>query len=264
MGTFLPLCRAFLAVAVLNATLTSFALPRDSQLSIGSAEQLLLRQANQDRLERNLPQLTADPLLAQAALFHAHQMAEHADISHAFPGEPDLSVRGATAGLHFSLITENVAEAGDPAIIHELWMHSPGHRANLLDPQVNAVGIAVVTRSNAVYAVEDFASTVDSIPLEDQENSVASLLSASGLEVQFPGKAELADARLTCSMPTGYVGARQPWYIIRYTSSRLDQLPKQLRVRLATGKYHGAVVGACLSAEPSAFTTYNLAIMLFP
>ena len=260
----LPLCRAFFAALLLLSATTSFATLRSPSPSPGRAEQLLLTQANQDRAERNLSELRADPLLTQAALFHAHQMAEHADISHGFPGEPDLSLRGASAGLHFSLITENVAEAGDPAVIHELWMHSPGHRANLLDPEVNVIGIAVVTRNNAVYAVEDFATTVDSLSLDDQEATVANLLLTSGLQVQSRGQATVESARQTCSMPAGYAGARQPWYIMRYTASRLDTLPRQLQTRLATGKYHQAAVGACAASGSRTFSSYNIAVLLYP
>ena len=240
------------------------AVTRGAVNSPNVAEQLLLTQANQDRSQHSLPQLKRDPMLAQAALFHAYKMAEHANISHGFPGEPDLSERGASAGVRFSLITENVAEAGEPTIIHEMWMHSEGHRANLLDPEVNVVGIAVVTREHEVYAVEDFASTVETLSLNEQESAIATLLSTTGLTVGNTSPETLANARQTCGMSSGYAGLRQPWFIMRYTASRLDQLPQQIKSRLTTGKYHQAVVGACSPTEPSAFSSYNIAILLYP
>ena len=228
------------------------------------AEQLLLNEANQDRVAHNLQALKRDTMLSQAALFHAFQMAEHADISHGFPGEPDLSQRGASAGVHFSLITENVAEAQDPTIIHDLWMHSSGHRANLLDPAVNVVGIAVVTRNQEIFAVEDFASTVDSLSLDDQELTVAALLNTTGLAIGNSDSQSVANARLTCTMASGYAGLRQPWYIMRYTASRLDHLPSQIKDRLNTGKYHQAVIGACPRSDSGAFSSYSIAILLYP
>ncbi len=228
------------------------------------AEQLLLSEANKDRAAHNLNTLKRDPMLSQAALFHAFQMAEHADISHGFPGEPDLSQRGATAGVRFSLITENVAEAQDPTIIHDLWMHSSGHRANLLDPAVNVVGIAVVTRNDEVFAVEDFASTVESMSLNDQELVVATLLNTTGLTIGNTDEQSVANARQTCTMSTGYAGLKQPWYIMRYTASRLDQLPSQIKTRLTSGKYRQAVIGACQPAESGAFSSYSIAILLYP
>jgi Cysteine-rich secretory protein family len=227
------------------------------------AEQYLLAAANQDRAAHGLPPLHRDPILAQAALYHARQMAAHAEISHQFPGEPDLSVRGARAGAHFSLITENVAEAADSTMIHDLWMHSKGHRANLLDPNVDSVGISVVARDHQFFAVEDFASTVKSLSFNEQELTVAVLLEQSGLQVGGKG-ISVEDARRTCSMSTGYAGHRQPWFIMRYTAGRLSELPSQLQSRLNSGKYHEAVVGACVSTDSGPFTAYNIAVLLYP
>jgi hypothetical protein len=228
------------------------------------AEQYLLSAANQDRAIRGLPALHLDPVLAEAARYHALQMAEHADISHQFPGEPELSVRGANAGARFSLITENVAEAPDSAVIHQLWMHSEGHRENLLDPNVDAVGISVVVRDHQLYAVEDFASTVESLSFNQQESTVAGLLTQSGLQVARNNGISLKDARRTCSMSTGYAGHRRPWFIMRYTAGRLDELPSQLQSRLNSGKYHQAAVGACVSTDSGPFTSYNIAVLLYP
>ncbi len=261
---FTLLCRTSFAALLLVATGSAHAVTQGALNSPNIAEQLLLTQANQDRAQHSLSELKRDPLLAQAALYHAYQMAEHADISHGFPGEPDLSARGASAGVRFSLITENVAEAGEPTVIHNMWMHSEGHRANLLDPEVNVVGIAVVTREHEVYAVEDFASTVEPLSINEQESAVAGLLSTTGLAITNANPEVLANARQTCGMSSGYAGVRQPWFIMRYTASRLDQLPQQIRSRLTSGKYHQAVVGACSTSETSAFSSYSIAILLYP
>ena len=226
-----------------------------------SAEDLLITQANQDRVARGLQPVARDPLLSEAAAFHALEMARHGDIAHEFPGEPELSQRGANAGVRFSLITENVAEASDPAVIHSLWMHSPGHRANLLDPEVNVVGIAVVVSGQEVYAVEDFASTVDAMSFDQQEQTVGSLLSRAGIAVK---SGRSADARKTCSMDTGYAGQRHPWFIMRYTASTLSELPSELTSSLGSGRYHEAAVGACASEDQGSFSGYNIAVLLYP
>ena len=255
--------RALFVLLLLTSSL-AHAVTRGVVNTPNVAEQLLLSEANKDRAAHALKTLTRDPMLSQAALYHAFQMADHADISHGFPGEPDLSQRGATAGVRFSLITENVAEAQDPAVIHDLWMHSSGHRANLLDPSVNVVGIAVVTRNEEVFAVEDFASTVETVSLDQQELAIATLLNTTGLAIGNSDVQSVANARQTCTMSTGYAGVRQPWYVVRYTSSHLDQLPSQIASRLTSGKYRQAVVGACPSTESSAFSSYSIAILLFP
>lgn len=227
------------------------------------AEQYLLAAANQERAALGIPPLHRDPVLAQAALYHARQMAAHANISHQFAGEPDLSVRGANAGAHFSLISENVAEAPNSAMIHDLWMHSKGHRENLLDPKVDSVGISVVVHDHQFFAVEDFAHTVKSLSFNEQEQTVATLLEQSGLQIGGKG-ISVEDARRTCTMSTGYAGHRQPWFIMRYTAGRLNELPSQLQTRLNSGKYREAVVGACVSSDSGPFTAYNIAVLLYP
>ena len=195
------------------------------------AEQYLFAAANEARANQGLSPLRLDPVLTEASAFHAREMANHDAISHQFDGEPELATRGANAGAHFSLISENVGEAPSSVIIHDLWMHSPGHRANLLDPNVDSIGIAIVTRNNQLYAVEDFASTVQTLTLNQQERTVAGVLAQSGMRV-----AETTDdARQTCTMSTGYAGSRQPWFIMRYTAASLErdsqpaQEPSQLR-----------------------------------
>jgi uncharacterized protein YkwD len=230
------------------------------EASLTVAEQYLLAAANQDRANQGLPALRLDPVLTQASAFHAREMAEHAAISHQFPDEPELAERGSNAGVHFSLIAENVGEAPTSVIIHNLWMHSPGHRANLLDPNVNTIGVAIVSRNHQLYAVEDFASTVEPLTLTQQEHAVAGVIAQAGLQVTDTTK----DARETCTMPTGYVGSRRPWYIMRYTAASLNEIPSQLKTRLTSGKYHQAIVGACSTNGSSPFTSYNIAVLLYP
>jgi hypothetical protein len=224
------------------------------------SEQYLLAAANQDRVANGLAPVRVDDHLALAARLHAYQMADHGVISHQFDGEPELAERAGEAGAHFSLITENVAQASNSAKIHEMWMASAGHRRNLLDPNVDSVGIAVVQKNGQLYAVEDFATAVPQLTIEQQEALVASLLTAQGLVLG----GNTADARQTCTMTTGFVGERQPSFVLRYSTSDLEHLPKALTMKLAAGRYRQATVGACVTGQQTPFTTYNLAVMLFP
>lgn len=224
------------------------------------SEQYLLVAAQQERTARNLPPLVSEQHLLLAARHHAYEMARRQEISHQFAGESGLAERAGEAGAHFSLVTENVAEASNSALIHDLWMNSAGHRANLLDPHVNAVGIAVVQSHGQLYAVEDFAQTVTQISLDEQESTVGQLLTKSGLRASTGSE----DARQTCNQASGFVGKRRPWFVMRYTSSDLHRLPAELTARLQTGKYREAEVGACVAEKQGPFSSYCLAILLFP
>lgn len=228
------------------------------------AEQYLLAAANQERAARGLPILQRDPQLAHAAAGHARVMAAHGSISHQFPGEPELTDRGASAGVLFSVIAENVAEAPSAVLIHEMWMHSKHHRDNLLDPSVNSIGISVIARGNELYAVEDFAKTVRAVSLEGQESAIASLVAQAGHVAIAHDRDTVSAARQTCAMETGYAGTTRPWFIMRFTSDSLTQLPDQLKTKMASGRFRQAAVGACTSTGQGPFTSYNIAVLLYP
>jgi hypothetical protein len=256
-------CTLFLVSLLLGSvSTTARALTRSSTAAV--AEQYLLSAANKDRAARGLSPLRRDPVLAEAAAGHAREMARHSDISHGFPGEPDLASRAATVGVRFSLITENVGEAPDFELIHDLWMHSEGHRANLLDPKVDSIGISVVAQDEQLYAVEDFATTVPNLTLDQQEATISQLLGRTGVQVIQGEAPVVADARQTCATSTGYIGSRRPWFVLRYTAASLADLPNQLASRISSGKYHQAVVGACPAGDIGGFSAYNLAILLYP
>ncbi len=256
--------RALMTVAVLVLAVSCVAgASGQSGLRSGTpsvGEQYLLAAANADRASRGLGTLHRDPHLELAARLHAYEMVRHGGISHQFSGEQDLAARAGEAGAHFSLISENVAEAPNAAQIHDLWMQSAGHRANLLDPKVDAVGISVVRDHGQFYAVEDFGRTVETLSLDEQETTVGGLLAERGLTLSR----DRGEARQTCEMQTGFAGGRQPWFVMRYTSADIDQLPPELTSRLASGRYHQATVGACVNGKQGPFTSYNLAILLFP
>jgi hypothetical protein len=228
------------------------------------AEQYLLSAANQERAARGLSQLRRDPQLAYAASAHAQQMAEHAAISHQFSHEAPLTDRGASAGVPFSLISENVAEAPSVLQIHDMWMHSEHHRSNLLDPSIDSAGISVIERGGELYAVEDFAKTVRAVSLQDQESAIASLVTETGGVALTSDSRDVSAARETCSMATGFAGGRTPWFVMRFTSGSLSQIPSELTSRVASGRYHQAAVGACSTTGKSAFTSYSFAVLLYP
>jgi hypothetical protein len=228
------------------------------------AEQYLLAAANQERSALGLPLLHRDPQLARAAAEHAREMAVRRTISHQFAGEAELSARAAGTGLRFSVVSENVGEAPSAIKIHDMWMRSTHHRDNLLDPAVDAAGISVIARGGELYAVEDFAKTVRAVSLAEQESAIATLVGRTGGMALDQSPGMLSAARQTCAMSTGYAGARKPLFVMRFTSDSLGVLPDQLKTRIASGHFHEAAVGACVDPTKSSFTSYNIAVLLYP
>lgn len=225
------------------------------------SEQYLFSAANAERVQRGLPELRWDDALFRAAERHAQEMASRRGISHQFAGEAALGMRVKAAGAKFSVVAENVAEASSAVVIHDLWMNSPGHRANLLDPQVNAVGISVVRRDGQLYAVQDFEKTVVAMSFAEQEEAVGQLVYAAGAQDVQAGT---EDARRTCAMETGFAGARQPTFVMRFTAGDLAKIPDALRAKIASGRFSQVAVGACEVKKKQDFSSYSIAVMLYP
>jgi hypothetical protein len=231
-----------------------------AQTNASPAERSLLQLANQARAAHNLPPLHWDSALAHAAHAHLQRVIdEQGDYLHQYPGEPDLMTRGANAGAHFTTIAENIGGRGEnPAALQQIWMTTPTHRANLLDPNLNAVGIAVIEQNGLLYAVEDFARNVPVPQSADIEKRVAQLL----LEHGIAPAASNADAHATCEMPKGNAG--NPKMVIQWDGPNPTLLPDVLLKQIATGNYTSAQVGACPSQQANQqFTLYHVAVLLY-
>jgi hypothetical protein len=229
--------------------------PRSSQPS--AEERLLLEDANRERAAAGLQLLRWDNALAAAARQHVLLMAQQYLLSHQYPGELPLAERAAQAGARFAMIAENVAVGPTPDSIHDGWMHSPGHRKNILNAEVSAVGIATVRGSGGLFAVQDFSRPVADFSLQQQEEKVISLLKRTGLM-----RADASEeARKVCGTNRGF-GAASALFVMRFEATDLSNLPEALMRSIRNGAYRKASVGACRDDTPSGFTRYRIAVLL--
>jgi uncharacterized protein YkwD len=134
------------------------ALPLARAQTGGSArEQELFAALNRARRAQALPALMWNDALAVAAHRHAGLMAQHGAAEHGFPGEPSLASRVAQAGAHFVWLSENVIQGSGVETIQAEFLRSPNHRANIMDSDMDSVGVGVVERGGQLFAVEDFS-----------------------------------------------------------------------------------------------------------
>jgi uncharacterized protein YkwD len=112
---------------------------------------------NQSRAANGLGSLTLNASLNQVAVNWANQMAANGRMSH----NPNYS--GQIPG-GWSSAAENVAQ-GYPsgAAVHEGWMNSAGHRANILGDFTD-IGIAHISAGGTTWSVEVFAKYGSSAP----------------------------------------------------------------------------------------------------
>jgi uncharacterized protein YkwD len=222
-----------------------------------SEERLLLDAANRERAAEGLQGLKWDNALAEAARQHAQVMVSQNLLLHQCLDEPPLDERAAKAGAKFSIIAENIAVGPNPETIHNGWMHSAGHRKNILNADVTAVGIATMRGSGGLFAVQDFSRPIEALSLKQQEEKVVSLLKVNG----FPDADATDDARKTCNMDRSFAGAPAS-YVIRFEVTDLNKLPDDLLQKVKSRAYRRAAVGACHGADTAGFTRYRIAVLL--
>ncbi len=231
-------------------------------VAVPTAAEQLFALANQTRVQAGAGRLAWDSALAAAALNHCKRMAAEGPISHRYNGEPDLANRAGQAGAHFQLIEENVAVGPTAGMIHAEWMNSPGHRSNLMNPEVDRVGLAVVASRGVLYAVADYSHAVEAMSAREIESRVGEMIRGSGVSVMT----DPSLARAACATEEGlpHSASERPGFIMRWQDSQLAQLPQALMEKVASGRYRRAAVGSCpAQGQEGTFTAYRVAVLLY-
>lgn len=224
-------------------------------------EQRIFQLTNQDREAQGLQPLHWDRPLAAAAAVHLDRMKDEKSLSHQYPGEPDLQARAAQAGAHFQAIAENIAMGPSVEAIERQWMTSVPHRQNILDPQMNAIGIAVVEKNGYLYAVEDFANANASLTPEEVEQKVGDLLRQQKIDPSAPRKIGEEACGMGDGIPADASQGGQVKAVVHFETPDLSKLPDRVLQQLGGGQFTRAAVGACKSG--GTFTTYRVALVLY-
>jgi uncharacterized protein YkwD len=228
-----------------------------STLHPSAEEKFLLDAANRERAAEALPPLRWDSALAEAARLHAEVMVSQNLLLHQCLNEAPLDQRAAQAGAKFSMIAENIAVGPNVASLHDGWMHSTGHRQNILSADATAVGIATARTNGGLFAVQDFSRPVEVLSLAQQEERLMSLLKAAGVQ----RAAATEDARKTCGMDKGFTGDHVS-FVMRFEMTDMSKLPDELLRKIRGEIFRNAAVGACQAGNADNFTRYRLAVLL--
>ncbi len=110
---------------------------------------------NVERREEGLPPHDYNAELALAAYDHAVDMSVNDYFSHASQDGRRFTDRIQAAGYDAFPRAENIARGyATPEDVMVGWMNSPGHRANILDPESNELGVGFYEVGN--YWVQNF------------------------------------------------------------------------------------------------------------
>jgi hypothetical protein len=141
----------------------------EKAICLDSFEQEFLGLINEYRQDHGAPPLENSGSLNVASYWHSVDMGQRSYFSHTSPDGRSPFDRMNDAGYAYNTMrAENIA-AGQTTAEHvfEAWRTSPGHNANMLNPDLQAIGIgrAEVTGSQyGVYWTTKFGGFVDALP----------------------------------------------------------------------------------------------------
>lgn len=119
-------------------------------------ETAVIRLTNAERAKAGCKALRLDSRVRTAARRHSADMARTRKMSHTGSDGSTFVDRLARAG-YSAAGAENVAMGyGTPAAVMKGWMASSGHRANILNCKLRAIGVGIDYRNSGPWWTQDF------------------------------------------------------------------------------------------------------------
>jgi uncharacterized protein YkwD len=235
-----------------------------------AAERRLLELANRDRMKAGLAPLQKDEGLTRAAREHAAAMAAQQKLSHQLAGEPSLVHRlAANSKTHLDQTGENVAFAGSVDQAQDNLMHSPPHRANLLNAGYNVAGFSVVRRGSLLYVTQDFGHSLPNRSDTEAEVLVGRSVDRMRAQSRLPGL-ERMDGKEAASMACAMAEAdslRTPGprarAVLRYTTSEPGLVPESAARVIKDRSLAAFATGSCYARTRTYPTGAYWVVILF-
>jgi len=155
---------------------------------------------------------------------------------------------------------ENIALGGSLAEIHLRLMQSPPHRANILNPSFDSVGIGIVHEGELIYVTEDFAHALPVYSAMEADAAAQQTIGQYARLQRLPvptRKIHVDLSKFACDMARNdklevsnaqaATGARSG---IAWTAPDLTQLPAGAKKTLSQPMLSGYALGVCFA--PSA------------
>ncbi|MFJ1703746.1 sigma-70 family RNA polymerase sigma factor [Kitasatospora sp. NPDC088346] len=125
----------------------------------GDTVQQVLDLVNAERAKAGCGPVKANAQLQTAAQRHSDDMAARGFFDHNNPDGAGPQERIDASGYKWSTWGENIARGQqDAAAVMDAWMHSDGHRANILNCTFTELGIGVHTGKGGPWWTQDFGT----------------------------------------------------------------------------------------------------------
>lgn len=226
-----------------------------------AGEDQIIALINQERTQRGLQPVVKDESLTRAARLHTVMMVEKRELTHRLADEPVLRDRVAVTGIAFDAAGENVAYDANVQHAHVEFMHSPGHRANILLPKFNAVGVGVVHSGNLIWVTEDFAQKMGVTSASEAAGIVKHKFAELRKKVGSPPSSEHSMpelGRIACEMAhKDHLDTQSPRHladakgVLAWTATDPAKLPEQVRQMAEQRNSTNYSLGVCYAASAS-------------
>jgi uncharacterized protein YkwD len=147
---------AFASASPVRGSAPALSVRRTSAATLSQLETSLLFDINTFRARHRFARLSLSPALTAAARAHSRQMAQDGYFSHASPDGSAFWKRlqrfYPTWSYSYWSVGENLlwqAAAIDGSSALRLWLASPEHRANLMNPSWREIGISALQVAHA-------------------------------------------------------------------------------------------------------------------
>jgi uncharacterized protein YkwD len=116
------------------------------------AERAFAKKTNNARASHGLPRVYLDPQLSRTATKHNWKMVNQKLLFHTTNAQFYSWV------TNWSMLGENVGEGGGVRSLQKAFMHSPEHRANILESKFKYVGVGVTKKNGLMWVTVQFES----------------------------------------------------------------------------------------------------------
>jgi uncharacterized protein YkwD len=173
-----------------------------------SVEDSFTAKLNGARSARGIPRLTTRGSLVEVAREQARRMAGQSRLYH----NPRLT----SDVTNWRWVGENVGYGPDVVTVHQAFMNSPAHKANILDRDYTEVGIGAVVSNGRVWVAEVFRR-----PMRLTTSSRTTLAA-------YPHKLVYGSTGAAVQRVQARLGVRQTGYYGTYTKAAVSRFQKSL------------------------------------
>lgn len=136
----------------LNSTPFAVSLEQGEVRTLAQARQYIVNETNAARVKKGLPAVVQSSLLTQVSQAWSDRQARANHMAHN-PSAGSQLPRG------WSRWAENVAAGYDYTTVVAAWLKSPGHYANIVNPQLTHIGVGIAyAASGRAYFTQNFAA----------------------------------------------------------------------------------------------------------